>query len=114
MNETPTPQTDERVCRVCACTDSHACITTNGPCAWAANYDDNTGICTACDEQFVPDNALPIHHVDDDHTGRQGGVCSYSGQSRNSLGGCPRGCSGATEHYSNDGHRDCFDPAVTR
>lgn len=114
MSKTPAPTTGDRLCRVCACTDSQACATPTGPCAWAAKYDDNTGVCTACDEQFVPDDALPIHHVDDDHPGRQAGVCTYSGQSRNSLGGCPRGCSGATEHYSNDGHRDCFDPAVVR
>lgn len=110
-NERLTTTPRDRVCRVCGCTDSEACDTALGPCAWAATYDDDhTGICTACDVDFVDDDALPVHHLDDDVDGRARGVCPHSGQSRDSLGGCPRGCSGANEHYSNDGHRDCHDP----
>jgi len=41
----------ERVCRQCGCTDSRACQTITGPCAWIEIYDDNTGICTACPNQ---------------------------------------------------------------
>ena len=33
-------------------------------------------------------------------------VCSCSGTG-GMAEGCPRGCSGARVHYSNDGHRDC-------
>lgn len=62
-------------------------------------------------DDFFPDDALPIHHLDEDADGRQRGVCPHSGGVRNALGGCPRGCDGATEHYSNDGHRGCHDPA---
>lgn len=64
----------------------------------------------AQEDEFFADDALPTHHLDDDLDGRQRGVCPHSGGSRNSLGGCPRGCGGAREHYSNDGHRGCFDP----
>lgn len=63
---------------------------------------------------FYPDDALPIHHLDEDRDGRQRGVCPHSGGSRTDTGGCPRGCDGATEHYSNDGHRACYDPAPVR
>lgn len=38
----------DRRCRVCGCTDSAACDTITGPCAWRITYDDGTGICTAC------------------------------------------------------------------
>lgn len=37
-----------RECRSCRCTDFAACDTITGPCAWRITYDDNTGICTAC------------------------------------------------------------------
>lgn len=66
------------------------------------------------DEGFYPDEALPTHHLDDDHDGRQRGICPHSGGSRTATGGCPRGCGGATEHYSNDGHKACHDPAPIR
>ena len=66
------------------------------------------------DEGFFPDDALPIHHLDEDHSGRQRGVCPHSGGGRTDSGGCPRGCAGAAEHYSNDGHRGCYDPAPIR
>jgi len=65
-------------------------------------------------EDFFPDDALPIHHLDDDIGCRQRGVCPHSGSTRTAGGGCPRGCAGATEHYSNDGHRACYDPPVLR
>lgn len=65
----------------------------------------------AADDEFFPDDALPIHHLDEDRDGRQRGLCPHSGQGRTDAGGCPRGCGGATEHYSNDGHRACYDPA---
>lgn len=58
------------------------------------------------DDDFYPDDALPIHHLDDDG-GQQRGQCPHSGQPRTSTGGCPRGCDGARYHYSNDGHRAC-------
>ncbi len=66
----------------------------------------------AADDEFFPDDALPIHHLDEDRDGQERGVCPHSGGSRTDGGGCPpRGCEGATEHYSNDGHRRCYDPA---
>jgi hypothetical protein len=68
----------------------------------------------ADDDGFYPDDALPTHHLDEDHDGRQRGICPHSGGVRTDTGGCPRGCAGATEHYSNDGHRDCYDPAPVR
>lgn len=64
------------------------------------------------DEGFYPDDALPTHHLDEDHDGRQRGVCPHSGGGRTETGGCPRGCAGAAEHYSNDGHRACNDSAL--
>lgn len=65
------------------------------------------------DDGFYPDDALPIHHLDEVHDGRQRGICPHSGGGRTG-GGCPRGCDGATEHYSNDGHRGCYDPTQAR
>lgn len=38
----------DRRCKGCGCTDSAACNTIIGPCAWRVTYEDNTGICTAC------------------------------------------------------------------
>lgn len=57
--------------------------------------------------EFYADDALPFHYLDEDLNGQSRGTCPHSGGSRNSLGGCPRGCAGATEHYANDGHRAC-------
>jgi hypothetical protein len=37
-----------RECQSCGCTDYAACDTITGPCAWRTTYDNNTGICTAC------------------------------------------------------------------
>lgn len=37
------------------------------------------------------------------------GCPGSGGGRRNTPGGFPRGCGGATEHYSNDGHRQCHD-----
>lgn len=65
-------------------------------------------------EEFYPDDALPIHHLDEGPGGQQRGVCPNSGGPRTDTGGCPQGCGGATEHYSNDGHRACHDPAPVR
>jgi hypothetical protein len=59
-------------------------------------------------DEFIPDENLPIHYLDD-AGGQQRGECPHSGGSRNSLGGCPRGCAGATQHYANDGHAGCAD-----
>lgn len=39
---------NDRHCLACGCTDSAACDTITGPCAWQTTYDDNTGTCTAC------------------------------------------------------------------
>ena len=52
---------------------------------------------------------LPIHYRDDDpYTHRKGGLCPYSGTYAHSSGACcPLGCSGAGEHYANDGHSEC-------
>lgn len=36
------------MCRLCNCTDSAACDTAFGPCAWFVTFGDNTGICTGC------------------------------------------------------------------
>lgn len=33
------------VCRACGCTESQACVTDEGPCAWA---DRNQTLCTVC------------------------------------------------------------------
>lgn len=74
-NERLTTMPRDRVCRVCGCTDSEACDTVLGPCAWAVTYDDHTGICTACDVDFVDAGVLPVHHLDDDADGRARGVC---------------------------------------
>lgn len=71
-------------------------------------------LAAANDEGFYPDDALPTHHLDGDHDGRQRGICPHSGASRTDTGGCPRGCVGATEHYSNEGHKACYDPAPLR
>jgi len=56
---------------------------------------------------FAPDNALPTHYRDDDTT-----LCDHSGTIPAEPGVCPRGCDGASEHYSNDGHRACADELV--
>jgi hypothetical protein len=53
--------------------------------------------------EFFPDDALPIHYDAD------GQVCSRAGGRPAPLGGCPDGCDFAP-HYSNDGHRSCYDP----
>jgi len=38
-----------RICRGCGCDDNHACITDDGPCAWALiDLVTPTGVCTAC------------------------------------------------------------------
>lgn len=34
-----------KVCMACGCTDTNACVTPKGPCAWASH---NPPICTAC------------------------------------------------------------------
>lgn len=39
-----------RICQLCGCTDDKACDTPTGPCAWWVTYDDNTGVCTACQQ----------------------------------------------------------------
>lgn len=65
------------------------------------------------DEGFFADDALPVHHLDDDGR-RPRGLCPHSGGPRDALGRRPRGCGGATEHYSNDGHRGCYDPPTAR
>ena len=39
-------ETEERTCRVCGCTDSHACMTDNGPCDWV-----EPDLCSACAEK---------------------------------------------------------------
>lgn len=56
---------------------------------------------------FAPDNALPTHFRDDETIVWK--LCDYSGTIPAEPGVCPRGCSGASEHYSNDGHRACVD-----
>lgn len=56
---------------------------------------------------------LPTHYRDDDvpdASGRPrlGQLCDHSGTGDMEQG-CPRGCSGAREHYANDGHPECED-----
>lgn len=53
VSEEATRSLGDRQCRVCGCTDSAACQTITGPCAWRVTYADDTGICTACQ---VPGN----------------------------------------------------------
>jgi hypothetical protein len=54
---------------------------------------------------------LPAHNRDDDpYTGRRGDLCEHSGTG-DMARGCPRGCEGALEHYSNDGHPQCEETA---
>lgn len=51
---------------------------------------------------------LPAHYPDDNpHTGL-GQFCEYSGTGDMATG-CPRGCTSAREHYSNDGNPQCED-----
>ncbi|MFZ2241437.1 MAG: hypothetical protein WAV90_18130 [Gordonia amarae] len=64
-------------------------------------------------DDFYDDDALPIHHLDEDIDGRQRGVCPHSGTG-SMAAGCPRGCDGARHHYSNDGHRNCADYEMNR
>lgn len=47
---------DPMTCRSCGCTQDNACVTENGPCAWA-----EPGLCTACAEKEADDG--------DDHFG---------------------------------------------
>jgi hypothetical protein len=65
-------------------------------------------------DDFYADDALPYPYRDDGPGGVQRGECEHSGTARLPSGGCPNGCSGATEHYSNDGHRACEDVAVDK
>ncbi|TEA09119.1 hypothetical protein [Mycobacteroides salmoniphilum] len=44
----PAQPSPPRVCRGCGCTDDAACALEAGSCAWQMQYDDNTGVCTAC------------------------------------------------------------------
>lgn len=57
----------EHTCRGCGCSDSHACITEDGPCAWvlldidADGHDARTGVCSACAADLAWDpNALAL------------------------------------------------------
>lgn len=42
-------------------------------------------------DEFFPDDALPIHHLDEDRDGQQRGVCPHSGGSRTDGGAVPAG-----------------------
>lgn len=54
-------------------------------------------------------STFPTHYRDDG-TRHQGEVCSWSGVARpTDETPCGNGCSGSTEHYSNDGHPECDD-----
>jgi hypothetical protein len=55
---------------------------------------------------------LPVHYRDDDpNTRHKGALCPFSGTYAKRSGAyCPLGCSGATEHYANDGHPECEEP----
>lgn len=57
-----------------------------------------------------PDAGLPLptHHLDEGwrKEDQQRGICPHSGTG-DMAQGCPRGCEGAKEHYSNDGHPQC-------
>lgn len=50
----------------------------------------------------MPDT-YPTHYLD----GENRGVCPCSGTPRTDNQPCSRGCGGATEHYTNDGHPEC-------
>ena len=39
----PRVRASERACRVCGCTQDHACVTDDGPCAWV-----EADLCSAC------------------------------------------------------------------
>jgi hypothetical protein len=40
-------------CVSCGCDDLHACVAAGGePCYWLVEFDDGTGICSACPEAF--------------------------------------------------------------
>ena len=42
-----------RFCRGCGCDDDHACVTDDGPCAWALlDVMMPTGVCTACADRL--------------------------------------------------------------
>ncbi|OBG21506.1 hypothetical protein A5768_25705 [Mycolicibacterium fortuitum] len=66
----------------------------------------------AAESRSHPDAGLPlpVHHLDEGHLAadKQRGVCPHSGTG-DMADGCPRGCEGAREHYSNDGHPQCED-----
>jgi len=66
----------------------------------------------AAESRSHPDAGLPlpIHHLDEGYSAadKQRGVCPHSGTG-DMAHGCPHGCHGAGEHYSNDGHPQCED-----
>lgn len=41
-------RTQERACRICRCTQNHACVTSVGPCWWVA-----PDLCSACAEAIA-------------------------------------------------------------
>jgi hypothetical protein len=56
---------DVRRCRVCGCTDDHAC---DGGCEWV-----EPDLCSACNDQTLADSAARLTAADPD--GRRWGVC---------------------------------------
>jgi hypothetical protein len=57
--------TELRTCKICGCTEEHACMTDNGPCSWA--FETGKGsVCTACIVELPPDpgrSQYPDLHV---------------------------------------------------
>ena len=57
----------------------------------------------------APDDAIDPGTVPA-HYNERGRWCAGAGQSPNAFGKCPFGCDHA-DHYANDGHAECHDPA---
>jgi hypothetical protein len=50
---------NERICRGCGCTDSHACVTAAGPCCWVLlDIETPSGVCSACAQACDYDQRL--------------------------------------------------------
>lgn len=53
----------EKKCRVCGCTETHACMTDKGPCSWA--YETRGGpVCSACIVELPPDPSRQMYPKD--------------------------------------------------
>lgn len=68
----------ERMCRGCGCTDSRACVTPGGPCAWVLlDVAAPTGVCSACAAELEWNPAaLAMVGTEDDESGVLSGAVS--------------------------------------